>query len=203
MTPKAAPSQYRMSFSTGGLFVNESIVLAGLYRDLEDWEAVKSAAVEAVTLPFPKASSARRSIREIVNRLRCLSDEELELLQTGERSESTALLWLAACRAYRFVGEFAAELVNERFLSFRTDLALEDFDIFLEAKVEWHPDLAALSASTRNKLRQVLFRMMREAEILSADDRILGAMLTPRLENLLRSGNAAELRFFPGGEKAV
>ena len=203
MTGNVAASQYRMSFSTGGLCVNESATLALLYQDFGDWEAVRSAALEAGTLPFRKPSSARRSIREIVNRIRCLSEEELELLRAGEHSESTALLWLATCRAYRFVGEFATEVVNERFLSFRTDLALEDFDIFLEAKAEWHPKLGELSTSTRKKIRQVLFRMMREAEILSIDDHILGALLTPRLERLIRSGNTMELRFFPGAEKAA
>ena len=29
------------------------------------------------------------------------------------RSEQAALLWLAACRAYRFIGEFALEVLNE------------------------------------------------------------------------------------------
>src|SRR6266404_4752627 len=57
--------------------------------------------------------SARRSIREIVNRLKRLSEEELQLLLEGERSEQVALLWLAACRAYRFIGEFAVEVLNE------------------------------------------------------------------------------------------
>lgn len=201
MISASAASSYRMSFSTGGLFLNESVALAGLYEDLSDWTAVKSAALEKGSLPFRKTSSSRRSIREIANRLACLSERELELLRSGDRPEQVALLWLATCRAYRFVGEFAAEVVNERFLSFRETLALEDFDRFLEAKAEWHPELAKLSASTRGKLRQVLFRMMREAEILSKQDRILGAMLTPRLIEAIRSDNPSELRFFPGAEK--
>jgi hypothetical protein len=111
------------------------------------------------------------------------------------------LLWLAACRAYRFIGEFAIEVLNERFLSFRTSLSYDDFDIFLAGKEEWSPKLAALSGSTKAKLRAVLFRLMREAEILSADDQILGAMLSPRLLSRINQGNSNELRFFPGAAR--
>lgn len=111
------------------------------------------------------------------------------------------LLWLAACRAYRFIGEFAVEVLTDRFLSLRTDLTYDDFDTFFSAKEEWSPKLAALSASTRAKLRAVLFRLMREAEILSQDNRILGAMLSARVLAVIQAGNPDELRYFPGAER--
>ena len=95
------------------------------------------------------------------------------------------------------------EVLNERFLSFRIDLTYDDFDTFLSAKEEWSSKLAGLSGSTRAKLRAVLFRMMREAEILSQDNRILGAMLSPRMVALIRAGNAEELQFFPGSEREL
>jgi hypothetical protein len=44
---------------------------------------------------------------------------------------------------------------------------------------------------------------MREAEILSQDDRILGAMLSPRILALIRAGNPDELRYFPGAEREL
>ena len=91
-----------------------------------------------------KASSAQRSIREIVNRLRWLSDDELEVFIESERGEQAALLWLAACRAYRFIREFAVEVLNERFLSLRTDITYDDFDAFL----------AAFNHDKRKKIKQ-------------------------------------------------
>ena len=143
------------------------------------------------------ASSARRSIREIVNRLKHLSSDELALLIEGERSEQAALLWLAACRAYRFIAEFAVEVLSDRVpvAAHGPDLRY-DFDAFLSAKEEWSPKLATLSVSTRAKLRAVLFRLMRDAEVLSRDNRILGAMLSPRVLTVIQAGNADELRYF-------
>ena len=80
---------------------------------------------------------------------------------------------------------------------------LVDFDGFLSAKEEWSPKLATLSVSTRAKLRAVLFRLMRDAEILSRDNRILGAMLSPRVLTVIQAGKADELRYFPGAERQV
>jgi hypothetical protein len=194
---------YRMSFGTGGLYINESVTVARLHNAGNDWEATGADAQRSGAFPVRKESSTRRSIREIVNRLKCLSPDELALLIEGERSEQAALLWLAVCRAYRFIAEFAIEVLSDRFLSLRTTLSYEDFDAFLSAKEEWSPKLAALSVSTRAKLRAVLFRLMREAEILSQDNRILGAILSPRVLAVIQAGNPDELRYFPGAERQV
>jgi hypothetical protein len=194
---------YLMSFGTGGLFVNESVAVARLHVAGADWDSTLAAAQENGAFPVRKASSARRSIREIVNRLKRLSADELALFIDGDRSEQAALLWLAACRAYRFIGEFAVEVLSDRFLSLRTDLTYDDFDAFLSAKEEWSAKLAALSTSTRAKLRAVLFRLMREAEVLSQDNRILGAMLSPRVLAVIQAGYPDELRYFPGAERQL
>lgn len=200
---KRKDDSYLMSFGTGGLYVNESVAVARLHRPGADWDATAALAREVGAFPVRKASSAQRSIREIVNRLRWLTDDELEVFVEGERSEQATLLWLAACRAYRFIREFAVEVLNERFLSLRTDLTYDDFDTFLAAKAEWSPKLAALSGTTRAKLRAVLFRLMREAEILSPDDRILGSILSRRVLALIHAGDPDELRFFPGAERQM
>lgn len=200
---RSAQPPYLMSFGTGGLFINESVAVARLHIPGDNWDATAATARKSGAFPVRKASSAQRSIREIVNRLKMLSDDELALLVDGERSEQIALLWLAACRAYRFISEFAVEVLNERFLSLRTDLTYDDFDTFMAAKEEWSPKLASLSSSTKAKLRAVLFRLMREAEVLSLDDRILGAMLSPRVAAMIRAGNPDELRFFPGADRKL
>lgn len=200
---KRKDDSYLMSFGTGGLYVNESVAVARLHRPGADWDVTAALAREVGAFPVRKASSAQRSIREIVNRLRWLTDDELEVFVEGEWSEQAALLWLAACRAYRFIREFAVEVLNERYLSLRTDLTYHDFDALLAAKAEWSPKLATLSGTTRAKLRTVLFRLMREAEILSPGDRILGAMLSRRVLALIHAGDPDELRFFPGAERQM
>ncbi len=196
----STPTQpYRMSFTTGGLFLNESLEVAGLHRDDESWEDTAKRALDKGTTTLPKSASNRRSLREITNRLRNLTEQERRfLLEDADRTDQQALLWLAACRTYRFVGEFAQEVIRDRYLSYQMDLPLSAFDIALDNKAEWDENLSGLSASTRSKLRQILFRIMREAGILSQDNRIQASILSNQLRELINYSNTGELAYFPG-----
>jgi hypothetical protein len=195
----ASVQPYKMSFATGGLLLNESVEVARLHAPSEAWDATLRRALEAGVASLPKAASRRRTLREIVNRISTLSDEELAYLVEGaDRQDQQALLWFAACRAYRFVREFATEVIHERFLSFQLDLPLESFDVLFAAKAEWDEGLARISPTTRAKLRQVLFRMMREANVISDDNRILSTYVSPRLKAILAEKSPRDLVVFPG-----
>ena len=198
-----ASKKYRMSFGTGGLFLNESIQIARLYEKCGEWDAVKKMAADQGVIPFNKQSSVTRSVREIANRLEVLRPNEMELLAHGEYHDQISVLWLALCRGYRFIGEFATELISERYLSFRMGLTYDDFDTFYAAKAEWEPDLARVSETTRKKLRQILFRLMREAGIVDKNDHICRALLSPKFTDLIADFDLRELRFFPGAELAA
>ncbi len=194
----AAPT-YKMSFVTGGLFLNESIEVARMHNPGEAWDETIRRALEHGVSSLPKAASRRRTLREIVNRISTLDEEELSfLVEEADRPDQQALLWLATCRAYRFVREFAAEVIHERFLSFKLDLPLETFDVLFEAKAEWDEGLNGISATTRAKLRQVLFRMMREANVITSESRILAAYVSPKLKAMLARNCPSDLDLFPG-----
>lgn len=194
----AAPT-YKMSFVTGGLFLNESIEVARMHDPGEAWDETIRRALEHGVSSLPKAASRRRTLREIVNRISTLGDEELSfLVEEADRQDQQALLWLATCRAYRFVREFAAEVIHERFLSFKLDLPLETFDVLFEAKAEWDESLNGISATTRAKLRQVLFRMMREANVITPEGRILAAYVSPKLRAMLERNCRGDLDLLPG-----
>lgn len=190
---------YKMSFVVGGLHLNESVEVARLHKPSEAWDATLRRAMERGVTSLPKTASRRRTLREIVNRISTLDQEELDyLVLEADRQDQQALLWLATCRAYRFVREFATEVIHERFLSFQLDLPLESFDLLLAAKAEWDEGLAGIGAATRAKLRQVLFRMMREARVITDDNRILSAYVSPRLKAMLAEKSRQDLAVFPG-----
>ncbi len=195
----AARQDYKMSFSTGGLFLNESLEVARLHVEGGPWEDTILRAMDEGATSLPKSASNRRTLREISNRLLTLTERErIYLVQEADRTDQQALLWLATCRAYRFIREFAIEVIRERYLSYQLDLPLETFDILFEAKAEWNEGLAELSRTTQLKLRQIMFRMMREAGIISEDDRIQTAILSTRLQEMIQEQNPGELAIFPG-----
>jgi hypothetical protein len=181
------------------LLLNESIELARQRIGGSSWDAVMADGIAAGTTSLPKAQSRRRMLREIINRLSSLSSPELEfLVNDADRAEQAALLWVAACRSYRFVREFAIEVVCERYLSYEPDLPLEVFDRLLAAKAEWDEGLAVLNRSTALKLRQILFRMMREAGIITEKNHIVATYLSPRLVDMVAMSNRSDLAVFPG-----
>jgi hypothetical protein len=188
---------YNMSFTTGGLFFRESIEIAELYCQSSNWEQVKQQALASNVLQFRKMSSTKRSLQEILKRMKNLSDAELSLLVNSHTKEQKQLLWLAICKTYRFIYDFAVEVIREKFL--RLDMALShtDFDIFFYNKAEIDPHLEELTEKTRKKCRTVLFQIMREAEIITPNDLIIPAMFTEQLIEVIKHNHLEYLRAFP------
>ena len=188
---------YLMSFTTGGLFHRESVQLAALYRDLDDWPAVHDRVIAENLLQTRTVSTLKRVYREIASRLKTLNPTELAFLLEGSHQEQAYLLWLAVCRRYSFIADFAVEVLRERFITLKNDLTYDDFDAFFNHKSEWHPELDTISQATRSKLRQVLFRILREADLLSANNTINVALLSPRLLEVILQAGRREVVYFP------
>ncbi|MDC5696820.1 DUF1819 family protein [Intrasporangium calvum] len=197
MTDPAA--RYALSFTSGALLTREASVAAPVYLREHDWGKVRAAIDEDNLLQSRTRSAGARLAREVVQRLAVLTDEELELLLDATPTERGHLMWAAACRRYAFIGEFAEDVLRERFLLLAPTLEHDDFDRFFRGKALWHDELAELSESTRLKLRATLFRMLREAGLLTKDGRILRAVLSGRVAEALEARTPSDLRFFPTG----
>ncbi len=194
--------KYCMSFTTGGLFHHESLNLAVLYLDIEDWNTVRQKVMAENLLQARTLNTSRRVCREIISRLKTLDAGELDLLVASNPREQGYLLWLAVCRRYRFIADFAVEVMRERFITLKTDLNYADFDAFFNRKSEWYAELDQLRSTTRNKLRQVMFKMLREADLLTANNMIKATMLSPGLVEVISHGNRRDVFFFPAFESA-
>jgi hypothetical protein len=133
----------------------------------------------------------------VAQRLAELTDPELEILATGTSTEANHLMWAAACRRYSLIGEFAEEVVRERFLTLAETVTHDDFDAFLVRRAIWHNEIAELKGSTTRKLRTNVFRMLVEAGLLGDDGRIIPALLSERVANLMDARTPSDLRFFP------
>lgn len=198
--PTAAP-RFALSFTSGALLMREALVAAPLYLCERDWAKVRALIVEDNLLQARTSQSGARLAREVVQRLAVLTDDEIELLTEATTSERGHLLWAAACRRYDLIGEFAEEVVRERFLLRSLTLTYEEFDSFLRTKALWHPELDELKASTLQKLRANLFRMLVEADLLTDSGRIVPATPSARVAERMRMRSPSDLRFFPTADE--
>jgi len=194
------PKSYSMSFTTGGLFLREAARAAELFKQFQDWKNVRAAILDENLLQLRTKSSGMRVSRELCDRLSHLGDEELEILRDGNTAERSAILWVAVCRQYRFVHEFASEVVRGKFLTYQRDLSHADFDACFNAKAAWHAELDDITKSTQAKLRQVLFRIMHEAGLLSSENVIQPMSLSSGVARAVFRKAAEDLSVFPLAE---
>lgn len=188
--------RYALSFTSGALLVREGGIAAPLFLKRRDWAVVRARLMKENLLQARTASSSTRLARETVQRLAVFTDTELELLVEAGPSERSLLMWVAACRRYAFIGEFAEEVVRERYLLLTPSLSYGDFDSFVSRKTLWHPELAELKESTLKKLRANVFRMLTEADLL-VGGQIQQAVLSGRVRDLLDVREPSDVRFLP------
>jgi Putative inner membrane protein (DUF1819) len=193
----APASRYALSFTSGSLLMREAVIAAPLYLRERDWTKVRALVADDNLLQTRTAASGSRLVREVVQRLAVLTDDEIELLMEATATERGYLLWAAACRRYDVIGEFAEEVVRERFLLLIPTLGYEDFDGFVRGKALWHSELAALKDSTLQRLRSNLFLMLNEAGLLSDGGHLLQAVLSERVASILGARIPSDVRFFP------
>ena len=195
--------RYSMSFTVGGLFHGESLRIAALYLELRQWNACRDEVLEKNLLQARTLSSLKRIYREAASRLETLTHHELEFLIACSRQDQAYLLWLAVCRRYQFIADFAIEVLRERHLSLKSDLATSEFDSFFNRKSEWHLELDEITPTTRGKLRQVLYKILREADLVTANNMINAAMPSPKLVELIRQSYPSDLLRLPVFESEI
>ena len=195
--------RYRLSFTTGGLFLQEAPLVVERYLALRDWKQTREQVRSENLLQVRTTAAATRISQELIARLELLDLEELEFLVDGSLREQGYLLWAATCRRYTFIRDFAREVLREHYLLLRRQLTTNDYEAFCNAKALWHAELDELASSTHSKLRQNLFRMLRDADLVSAQHQIQPVLIDPALARLLGRHGDEQLLIFPATDHEI
>lgn len=197
MTDTPRSSRYALSFTSGALLATEAALVAPVYLRNHDWVSTRVQVKDGNLLKSRVANSATRLLGALIPRLQHLSDAELRIVADGTSTERGHLMWAAACRRYGLIGEFAEEVLRERFLTLAGSVSYEEYDSFYRAKAMWHDELDEVTDLSYKKLRQVLFKMMVEAGLLTKQGRIEPALLSSRVAECLNQRTPSDIRFFP------
>lgn len=188
---------YSMAFTTAALLFQETLRVAELYSQTPDWSLVRETVLENNLLQMRTDNSAKRIFNETSSRLKQLTTEQLDHLLTSSHREQKYLLWLAFCKRYQFVYDFAVEVVHEKFLRLDMTITIEEYEIFFNNKAEWHPEVLAVAPSTRTKQRQIVFKTMREAELLTDQLQIIPIVFSSTLTAVIQNDDPAHFAIFP------
>lgn len=190
-------SRYLLSFTAANLALHQSRVIAQQYREIGDWPTTASVVQKQNLIQARTKSALIRVSREISKRLQTLHPQQIDLLCDGTLDEQKQVLWLAVCKRYAYIREFAIEVIHEKFV--RGDLELTEFDYisFYNRKADWHPELDAITESTRNKLRTTLFYMLRQAGITNEQSEIIPVILSSQVRQALDLDAPLSYSIFP------
>ena len=189
--------RYKLSFTSTALGLTESINVAEVYLSCHDWDITKEIIKKENTLQSRTITRNTRVAREIIHRLSLLTNDQLELLVEGSLEEQRLLLWFAICNYYTIIRDFAVEILHEKFLVLDMQIDEDDYQAFIIRKADWHPELDEITESTKNKLRTVIFRMMREAGLLSEDNTIIRVIPSAQLSQALQPHADFAYKIYP------
>lgn len=162
---------YNLSFTAGALLMNETCAVAEVYLETErDWAKTKERTLKENLMEKEKLSTNKRFFSLVKQRIEALNDSELELLVTGSNSVKRLILLLAICKAHAFIFDFIFINVRECFFNMHEKVTHANFNEFFNERKYIHPELESITDTTINKTRQVIFRILEQAEIIESID---------------------------------
>ncbi len=159
-------SAYSLSFTALSLRPELARLVAETYLDTRNWPLAKGQVLANNILQSRSPKSAVRMEAELRQRLMTLSDAQLELLARGNLEDRAAMAWLGTCKHVALIHEFAIQVLRDKIAAHDPVLRPSDYESFLAAQALLHPQLSALTPQSKDKIRQVLFRMLVEAGLL-------------------------------------
>ncbi len=199
--PVPQPPRYCLSFTAAGLRPELAAVIAAIHLEEQgDWTRTKAAVLERNALQARSASSGKRLESELRQRLQGLTKPQLQLLARGTSEERSAMAWLAVLKRIQIAADLSRDVLLEKLSSLDPVLRRSDMAAFYEDRERDHPELAALAASSQQKVRSALLQMLREAGLLvgkAGKGGTLGTvqrlLLSPHVQEVVTSDDPALL----------
>lgn len=189
-------ADYNMSFTSGGLLEKESRIFANEYLCVKDWEITSQNIKNENKFQYRTTVATKRIIQELKARFLYLNEDALLLIVSGFPNETQQLLWFAVCQKHKFIFDFVREVIREKYFMGQFELGNYDFDAFYNRKMLEYPSLEKITDGSRYKLKQVLFKMLREVGILNNQNYIQSVIPTQRVLQIIGSLKPQYLTIF-------
>ncbi len=153
------------SFTAASLRPELIRVIANAFLETGSWELAKKKIRSSNALQSRSPRTAVRMEIELRQRLMRLTPGEIQLAAHGIAEERTAIAWLAALKASRYIHAFASEVLRGKLSSLDPVVRASDYETFFENQSAVYPSIATLATSSRAKIRSILLTMICEAGI--------------------------------------
>ncbi len=189
---------YIFTFAMGGLQAVQSMTIVEQYAVAKNWDDVRRLVDKMNLLQGKTSDSNIRRANEIISRLRMLDKNHLELLPQASSKNRLYILWLAMCRRYQFIADFAVEVMTPKALSSSKVISLTDYESYFDHKTMLYPYIDNLSDSTKKKAASRIFTSARQANILDGKGNVLPIVVVPEIHEFFANLSSEERQYFPG-----
>ena len=173
---------YNLSFTAGAAMLMETHAVAQVLIECDgDWATTKKRVFDENVMQKDKLSSTSRYFALIKQRLEALTTEELNLLANSPVAIQRQMILLAICKAYRFIYDFINEIVRDAYYNRYEKISKATFNEFFNEKKYEHPELEKVTEKSVGKMRQVLFRILEQTELI--EDANSGILHRPYLSS--------------------
>lgn len=160
---------YNAEISAGSLMLPESRRIAALlltHPSKEQWFA----ALRLDNVLQKRApATARRQARLIRNRLETLEENAWALIVDGSQEAATQLLFAAAIKHSRILGDFLRDVYAGHLRRLETSLSpAKDWESFMADCLQRDPEIANFSDTTKAKMLQVVLRLLAEGKYIDS-----------------------------------
>ena len=162
---------YNISFTAGALMVNETSAVAEVLLDQGgDWDKARDIALQRNIMEKDKMATNKRVFALVRQRLETLTEYQLTLLVDGVASVKRLITYLAVCKSHTFIADFVMINVRDSFFNMNEKVSHANFNEFFNEKKYIHPELEAITEQTVAKVRQVVFRILEQSELIESVD---------------------------------
>lgn len=190
---------YNLTFTAGTLLLNETYAVAETYLESGcDWGKTQTITFEHNLMSKDKVSTNKRFFSLVKQRISALNEEELDLLVNSTVLIRRQMLLLAICKAHALIFDFISVNVRDSFFAMQERVTHANFNEFFNEKKYVHPELEAITDLTVAKIRQVVFRILEQAELIESIDTglIQRPYLSEKVERVIVKDNPKWLAAF-------
>lgn len=190
---------YNITFTAGAAMLNEMHTVAEALLECDgDWKRTKDKTFRENLMEKDKMSSNQRYFALMKQRLEVLTSDEMEMLVNSTVAVRRQIVLLAICKAHSFIYDFISETVRDCFYNQYIKVTHANYNEFYNEKKYEHPELEQVSEDTIYKMRQVIFRILEQAEIIEDVESgiIRRPYLSEKLERIIVKDNPKWLAIY-------
>ncbi len=157
---------YSAAFTSEQVFKHEMKIVFSLMKEGKPPQEIRQMVAEQNLFQKRRYRTSAKALGVIFRRAKYLDEKLINIFVTGTRQDTQAILLYSFLMCYRFPREFVLELVRYQYLNNKKTLTKGSIQTFFERKEEESSVVQNWSLTTKEKLRQVMFRIMSECELL-------------------------------------